>query len=92
MRVAVFGFFSAFAVTALPLAANAVPTGPTLPAGRFQPVRRVDCWRLQAGVASGSRALYPVGVIGSRRIACLVTTGGPELNAPGVALEPSCRG
>ena len=32
MRVGVFGFFSAFAVTALPLAANAVPTGSTLPA------------------------------------------------------------
>jgi hypothetical protein len=32
MRVAVFGFLSGFALAALPLAANAVPMGPSVPA------------------------------------------------------------
>src|SRR5258708_22349420 len=32
MRVAIFGFLSGFALAALPLAANAVPMGPSVPA------------------------------------------------------------
>jgi hypothetical protein len=59
MRVAVFGFLSALAVAALPLAANAVPRGPTLPAVvSNQPVEAVA----GRGGKSGSWSLDPVGV------------------------------
>jgi hypothetical protein len=37
MRVAVFGFLSGLATAALPLAANAVPTGPDMPAAASSP-------------------------------------------------------
>ena len=37
MRVAVFGFLSGLATAALPLAANAVPTGPDMPAVASSP-------------------------------------------------------
>jgi len=37
MRVAIFGFLSGFALAALPLAANAVPMGPSVPAAGSAP-------------------------------------------------------
>src|SRR5258708_38276666 len=61
MRVAIFGFLSGFALAALPLAANAVPMGPSVPAVGSPPAGELGAGGCGPRRAPLSRPLPPWG-------------------------------
>src|SRR5258708_39953791 len=61
MRVAIFGFLSGFALAALPLAANAVPMGPSVPAVGSAPAVELGAGGFGPRRAPPSPALPPRG-------------------------------